>query len=56
MKSLSMYGVAMATALMILCTSFTSDKAIAPAASSSVAPVQNAHYYFYLADGDTYEG
>ena len=55
MKSLSMYGVAMAAALVMLCSSFTSDKGVATAAGPSIAAAQNTYYYWYLTDG-TYEG
>ena len=48
-----MYGVAMAAALILLCTSFTSDKAVAPAASPSDAAA-DIYLYWYSYPADTY--
>lgn len=60
----------MATALVSLCASFSSGKeAPLPAPSEKAAPViaapaserwiqnfQNAHYYWFIANGDVYDG
>jgi hypothetical protein len=55
MKPLSFCWVACAVILLVLCTSFTSGKeSVVPRHRPAFA--DNAHYYFYLASGDTYDG
>ena len=53
MKPSSLLVVALTTALITLCTSFSSGKGASP--KSPAAAVDNVHYYFYLYD-DTYDG
>ena len=50
-----MYGVAVAAALMMLCTSFTSDKPNTIQAQPSRPEFGDTYYYWYLTNG-TYEG
>jgi hypothetical protein len=54
MKSLSIRGVAVATLLFLLCTSFYSPKKAIPPAKPD-KEVSSQFYYFYLAD-DSYDG
>lgn len=48
--------VAVTTALITLCTSFSSGKGAGLTKHSPAALKDNAHYYWYLADGGTYDG
>ena len=71
MKPSSLLVVALATALITLCTSFSSGKGASPSkfssVSTSVTPASathssfslfrdNTHYYWYLTNGDVYDG
>lgn len=58
MKPSSFLVVAVATALITLCTSFSSGKGASPSSDPSSATVlkDNTHYYWYLANGDVYDG
>ena len=53
----SLFVVAIATALITLCTSFSSGKGSSPSTFSPVIKeFQNQHYYWYLTNGDVYDG
>lgn len=57
MKPSSLLVVAVTTALITLCTSFSSGKGASHSGPSPVSKeFQNQHYYWYLADGGTYDG
>ena len=57
MKPSSLLVVALTTALITLCTSFSSGKGASPSKLSSVSKeYQNQHYYWFRADGDAYDG
>ena|ERR1700754_3846420 len=57
MKPSSLLVVAVTTALITLCTSFSSGKGASHPKDSYVSKAfQNQHYYWYLMNGDVYDG
>lgn len=52
MKSPKLRGVAIATAIFLLLTSFSTDKRL----SNCGEAADDTHYYFYLNNGTTYDG
>jgi hypothetical protein len=58
MKPSSLLAVAVATVLISLCTSFSSGKEMSSSKTLSSTHVlkDNTHYYWYLSNGDVYDG
>ncbi len=65
MKPASLLVVAVTTALITLCTSFSSGKGASPSKSPAketrsperwITNRQNTHYYWFIANGDVYDG
>ncbi|HEY4291286.1 MAG TPA: hypothetical protein VGN00_29495 [Puia sp.] len=57
MKPSSLLVVVVTTALITLCTSFSSGKGASPSKLSPVSKeYQGQRYYWYLSNGDVYDG